>query len=66
MLMQTKTLITLTAEETTVLMKARDIPGEIAEKLNKIDGEADFEDDDDANYVEDITRYSKDISDTIY
>lgn len=66
MLMQTKTLITLDAEEGRVLAKARDILEEIAEKLNKTDGEADFEDDDDANCVEEIARYGKDISDIIY
>ena len=66
MIMQTKSSISLSDEESKILEKAREIIEEIADKVNKIEGEVEFDDDEDATNIDEIARFSKDISDICY
>lgn len=66
MIMTTKTSISLSEEESKILAKAREIVEEIAEKVNKLEGEIEFDDSDDSTNIDEIARFSKDISDMVY
>lgn len=66
MFMTTKSTICITQEESDILAKAREIIEEIADKVNKTEGEFEFEDDEDGTCIDEIARFSKDISDAIY
>ncbi len=66
MVMTTKTIIGLTLEESDILAKANDILSSISKKLDKVEGDVCFEEDDDARCVEDIAGYTAYITDKVY